>query len=646
MAINLETQYPGKVAPSSPEYPFGQPRNVTAPGAGNGTPWEAAIVSDWVGFFQSLLAEAGIVPTGAPDEVGASQYLDALKKGGVKSTGRLTDFLFASTADLIAGNTIGGESVTLVSGNIVGIRSEIDNRDYIVSTTESDVVLGGGLYAVLISDQGKGFTLINQDVAKAAANLTSLSQNLKVVITGDSLSFNGFDYGAVPSFSGFVNGGAYATDNPFGLMSWAHMIRDMWVSGHGAFTPLQDIERFTDCALVVAAGSATMPFRDVGMNVKALSYYFDATDQSLNLTHNYVGGSRLIVSYAPSAEAVLFEVDGVEYDNESPDGHYQDRGYFMVPCDAVRSEVTNVRLKTGGGPGYLWVYGVTATNSVVPALTGKGAWRSDQILDEYDTLVRPYLPDVVYYIIGANDIGTNSAAQFKQNVSDFIDEVRSDRSDAVIVLISTPPSSSFTKSQVRPYIRAAMELAAEKSCSSIDLWTELEDVDPTYYRFDNIHFKRAGDDLVFQVIKNLTLPGVPLDTNKFLPAREAFIGSGGQAISQANNSEQILVQLTAGAPTITGANQSFSAACTGSYISDGTFASLAEIVLPYGYTLGSATPLYSNSADVEDSVRFRRFSTDLSTCEFFRASGAVVSVIEGSDGFVAITAARRIGVIA
>lgn len=78
MAINPETQYPGKIAPSTPEYPFGAARNITVPGDGTGTPWEAALVNDLFGFQQALLSEAGLVPSGTPDNVTSSQYLDAL----------------------------------------------------------------------------------------------------------------------------------------------------------------------------------------------------------------------------------------------------------------------------------------------------------------------------------------------------------------------------------------------------------------------------------------------------------------------------------------------------------------------------------------------------------------------------------------
>lgn len=78
MAINPETQYPGKITPSSANYPYGEARNITVPGDGTGTPWEAALVNDIFGYQQALLSEAGIIPTGNPETAIASQYLNAL----------------------------------------------------------------------------------------------------------------------------------------------------------------------------------------------------------------------------------------------------------------------------------------------------------------------------------------------------------------------------------------------------------------------------------------------------------------------------------------------------------------------------------------------------------------------------------------
>lgn len=80
MAINPEALYPGKIKPSSASYPYGEARNVTTPGDGTGTPFDAALVNDELGFHQDLLSQAGIVPSGTPEKVGASQYLDAIRR--------------------------------------------------------------------------------------------------------------------------------------------------------------------------------------------------------------------------------------------------------------------------------------------------------------------------------------------------------------------------------------------------------------------------------------------------------------------------------------------------------------------------------------------------------------------------------------
>jgi hypothetical protein len=65
---------------ADPGYPHGKARNRSLPGDSDGTPWEEDLVNDIWGLLQSLLAQVGITPTGTPDEVGASQYLQALRE--------------------------------------------------------------------------------------------------------------------------------------------------------------------------------------------------------------------------------------------------------------------------------------------------------------------------------------------------------------------------------------------------------------------------------------------------------------------------------------------------------------------------------------------------------------------------------------
>jgi hypothetical protein len=80
MAKNLLTTYPGKVNPSTPQYPYGEPKNVNVNGDGTGTPFEAELVKDIAGFHQAILTEAGIVPSNIADNATNSQYLEGLKR--------------------------------------------------------------------------------------------------------------------------------------------------------------------------------------------------------------------------------------------------------------------------------------------------------------------------------------------------------------------------------------------------------------------------------------------------------------------------------------------------------------------------------------------------------------------------------------
>jgi hypothetical protein len=78
MALIPKDSYGGQTIQSDAGYPYGKARNKATAGDTNGTPLERAWVNDLWGSQQALLTEAGLVPTGNPDKVGNSQYLDAL----------------------------------------------------------------------------------------------------------------------------------------------------------------------------------------------------------------------------------------------------------------------------------------------------------------------------------------------------------------------------------------------------------------------------------------------------------------------------------------------------------------------------------------------------------------------------------------
>jgi len=78
MAINPESDIPGKVEAASSEYPYGKAQDVSAVGAAAATPLLANWLNDVFGLEQYLLNEAGITPSGTPDNAESSQYFEAI----------------------------------------------------------------------------------------------------------------------------------------------------------------------------------------------------------------------------------------------------------------------------------------------------------------------------------------------------------------------------------------------------------------------------------------------------------------------------------------------------------------------------------------------------------------------------------------
>lgn len=107
MALNPEIEFPGQVVPSSPEYPFGSARDITAPGDLTATPFTAAMVNDIFGFQQALLDAAGITPTNVPDKVTLSQYLNSLRQILAEYSGTV----FTDITTLVLGTALDGSTV-------------------------------------------------------------------------------------------------------------------------------------------------------------------------------------------------------------------------------------------------------------------------------------------------------------------------------------------------------------------------------------------------------------------------------------------------------------------------------------------------------------------------------------------------------
>lgn len=190
--LNLGTQYPGKVGPPVAAYPFGEPINVSAPGAGDGTPWEEAWVKDIEGWKTALMAEAGITPTGNPETALISQLLEAMQKIApmlnVKAFGATGDGATDDTAFIQAAidNSVGSNGIYFPPG------------DYNVGTLNvpGDITLMG-LGGELTLRTGTDDAVI--DIAVGSEN---------VVLQGLKINGNSANNIGTPATEGLINVGS------------------------------------------------------------------------------------------------------------------------------------------------------------------------------------------------------------------------------------------------------------------------------------------------------------------------------------------------------------------------------------------------------------------------------------------------------
>lgn len=80
MAIVASNLYAGRITTDDTGYPLGKAQDIINGEKGTGTPLRASWVNDQWGFLQALLDAANISPSGTPDQVGQSDYLDAVNK--------------------------------------------------------------------------------------------------------------------------------------------------------------------------------------------------------------------------------------------------------------------------------------------------------------------------------------------------------------------------------------------------------------------------------------------------------------------------------------------------------------------------------------------------------------------------------------
>lgn len=140
MAIDLLTRYAGRINPATGGYPFGSIKNKTA-GVDDGTPLDDAWGNDIEALLQSLLSAVGDTPNNVVDQVGASQYFDALVALGLRAaTTALRGVVELATSAEVQAGTDGTRAVT--AATLASLTASVTRAGLVELATNAEAQAG------------------------------------------------------------------------------------------------------------------------------------------------------------------------------------------------------------------------------------------------------------------------------------------------------------------------------------------------------------------------------------------------------------------------------------------------------------------------------------------------------------------------
>lgn len=176
-----------------------------------------------------------------------------------------------------------------------------------------------------------------------------------------------------------------------------------------------------------------------------------------------------------------------------------------------------------------FLLGVTHQNPSIH-LTGHGGWTAKNILDDYGMRIGRYAPDVLFLVIGANDIHTGRTPdQFYADLVGIVTQARAAKPACEIILISSPPCSTNgaeTKTAIIPWaglpvyawLKKMEQVSREYGCFYMDLYNLFGNIPREVWRIDNIHLTKVGGNIFYRALKDLVFPSMPEPRDVFVDA--------------------------------------------------------------------------------------------------------------------------------
>ncbi|MHB1151102.1 MAG: SGNH/GDSL hydrolase family protein [Eubacteriales bacterium] len=316
------------------------------------------------------------------------------------------------------------------------------------------------------------------------------SDGARIVVTGDSLSYNRYDYDPVHRLNAF--------DCFPDMGSWPFRLRDAALTG-GCFDYACNLTN---------TKTTSAPNRIFGD--KSVTF----TDYADFLFERDTPRITLYLQCLP--EGGCFDI----YDNGIPvltdvsfrgnPAFYHGMECFSVSYAADGKCRQEIEFR-GSGTGTMLGF---SGRDVKVYLTGQGSRRCDFFLGNFYDRIGRFCPSLLVLIIGANDEGSVSHIEFGRNLREVLRLTREVNPESGFVLLTptdqhdenkpeSDESPFFSRASARLFNAEIKNAACEYGGSYVDTDALFERVPLGKWRYDNVHFTRFGSDMLYEYLMRL-----------------------------------------------------------------------------------------------------------------------------------------------
>jgi len=318
-----------------------------------------------------------------------------------------------------------------------------------------------------------------------------LKEKSNIVITGDSLAYNKYDFIKGPRTNAY--------DCYVGMESWSFLLRNFIIKNQTDFIPGRNLLFNDEINYKYFSNSqfdCLVPFIYEGISIDM------EKDQNIKINNIKDG---FIYVLADKNLGGLIKIDGDIFDITGDINKFFGYDIKLIPIKNgnIICISENVRLN---------IIGFSSIGSNI-FLTGKGSITTKWLYDNLDERILRYKPDLLIMIIGANDRNNSSIDEAYESIKKILDKVNCE-----VLLISTPHSSTTDpynndvyipdESITKPLMDNIYKVVNKNNIPFIDLFKFFNGIESKTWRFDNIHFTIEGNRILYNYIIKVFFGGI------------------------------------------------------------------------------------------------------------------------------------------